>query len=161
MNLELVTDLTKIELDIELRTNCKVLSYNLMCVPLNSIGRILNSDYICDFRNENTLVALTKLSETNIQFNIDLRNMCQDVNRLSFFILGDTTGDIISGVNSIKIDLLNSNSNKAMASIEIPNLGWKSKCINLCTFKRNGDSWIFKEICKKIDIQEFNCRYYC
>ena len=53
MNLELVTDLTKIGLEIKVVTDPMEswLSYNLICIPLTKNNKLVGKEYLCS-RNE-------------------------------------------------------------------------------------------------------------
>lgn len=159
MNVDLVTDLSKIGLSAEIKRDGKELSYNLMCVPLDQHNQVVDGEYICDFRNPDSILRLKKLSDVKVQFELNLRDLSNKINRLSFFVLGNPTGTYIEGIDFINFDLLDLNSNKVIASIEVPNLTWKVKCINVCYFNRTGESWVFKEVCKKIKMQDFYWKY--
>ena len=114
--------------------------------------------------NERTLITLTKDSDLLSHFSLDLRNTPEEVNKLTFFLLGNPTGKLIKGLSNIEIGLTcdsetesgNTNDN-AVALLEIPNLSWGVKCVNLCNFNRRGDSWVFKEIAKRIKMDDFYC----
>lgn len=114
-------------------------------------------------RNEQTLITLTKNSDLLCHFSLDLRNTPEEVEKLTFFLLGIPTGKLVKGLSSIEIDLTCSdynpddNTNDIVALLEIPNLSWGVKCVNLCNFERREDSWVFKEIAKRIKMDDFYC----
>lgn len=110
-------------------------------------------------RNEPTLITLTKNSDLLCHFSIDLRNTPEEVEKLTFFLLGIPTGKLVKGLSSIEIGLTCSddNTDDIVALLEIPNLSWGVKCVNLCNFERRKDSWIFKEIAKRIKMDDFYC----
>ena len=112
-------------------------------------------------RNEPTLITLTKNSDLLCHFSLDLRNTPEEVEKLTFFLLGITTGKLVKGLSSIEIGLtcsddnIDDNIDGIVALLEIPNLSWGVKCVNLCNFERREDSWIFKEIAKRIKMDDF------
>lgn len=114
-------------------------------------------------RNEPTLITLTKNSDLLCHFSLDLRNTPEEVEKLTFFLLGITTGKLVKGLSSIEIGLTCSddntddNTNDIVALLEIPNLSWGVKCVNLCNFEHREDSWVFKEIAKRIKMDDFYC----
>ena len=81
--------------------------------------------------------------------------MPNEVHKLAFFLLGKKTGTTIKGLDSIKVNLMDFAHNKELVSIEVLNLAWGVKCINLCNFYRKGENWIFKEISKRIKMDDF------
>ena len=163
MNLELATDLTKIGLEIKATADPMEswLSYNLICIPLAKDNKLVGKEYLCDFRNDNiendskALIDLAKLSDLSSKFEINLRDMPNEVHKLAFFLLGKKTGTTIKGLDSIKVNLMDFAHNKELVSIEVLNLAWGVKCINLCNFYRKGENWIFKEISKRIKMDDF------
>lgn len=110
-------------------------------------------------RNEPTLITLTKNSDLLCHFSLDLRNTPEEVEKLTFFLLGIPTGKLVKGLSSIEIGLTCSddNTDDIVALLEIPNLSWGVKCVNLCNFERREDSWVFKEIAKRIKMDDFYC----
>lgn len=114
-------------------------------------------------RNEPTLITLTKNSDLLCHFSLDLRNTPEEVEKLTFFLLGIPTGKLVKGLSSIEIGLTCSddntddNTNDIVALLEIPNLSWGVKCVNLCNFEHREDSWVFKEIAKRIKMDDFYC----
>lgn len=110
-------------------------------------------------RNEPTLIILTKNSDLLCHFSLDLRNTPEEVEKLTFFLLGNPTGKLVKGLSSIEIGLTCSddNTDDIVALLEIPNLSWGVKCVNLCNFERREDSWVFKEIAKRIKMDDFYC----
>lgn len=114
-------------------------------------------------RNEPTLITLTKNSDLLCHFSLDLRNTPEEVENLTFFLLGIPTGKLVKGLSSIEIGLTCSddntddNTNDIVALLEIPNLSWGVKCVNLCNFEHREDSWVFKEIAKRIKMDDFYC----
>lgn len=114
-------------------------------------------------RNEPTLITLTKNSDLLCHFSLDLRNTPEEVEKLTFFLLGNPTGKLVKGLSSIEIGLTCSddntddNTDDIVALLEIPNLSWGVKCVNLCNFERREDSWVFKEIAKRIKMDDFYC----
>lgn len=114
-------------------------------------------------RNEPTLITLTKNSDLLCHFSLDLRNTPEKVEKLTFFLLGIPTGKLVKGLSSIEIGLTCSddntddNTNDIVALLEIPNLSWGVKCVNLCNFEHREDSWVFKEIAKRIKMDDFYC----
>lgn len=110
-------------------------------------------------RNESTLITLTKNSDLLCHFSLDLRNTPEEVEKLTFFLLGIPTGKLVKGLSSIEIGLTCSddNTDDIVALLEIPNLSWGVKCVNLCNFERREDSWVFKEIAKRIKMDDFYC----
>lgn len=114
-------------------------------------------------RNEPTLITLTKNSDLLCNFSLDLRNTPEEVEKLTFFLLGIPTGKLVKGLYSIEIGLTCSddntddNTNDIVALLEIPNLSWGVKCVNLCNFEHREDSWVFKEIAKRIKMDDFYC----
>lgn len=114
-------------------------------------------------RNEPTLITLTKNSDLLCHFSLDLRNTPEEVEKLTFFLLGIPTGKLVKGLSSIEIGLTCSddntddNANDIVALLEIPNLSWGVKCVNLCNFEHREDSWVFKEIAKRIKMDDFYC----
>lgn len=121
-----------------------------------------NQDTI-EERNEPTLITLTKNSDLLCHFSLDLRNTQEEVEKLTFFLLGNPTGKLVKGLSSIEIGLTCSddntddNTNDIVALLEIPNLSWGVKCVNICNFERREDSWVFKEIAKRIKMDDFYC----
>lgn len=111
--------------------------------------------------NELTLITLTKNSDLLCHFSLDLRNTPEEVEKLTFFLLGNPTGKLVKGLSSIEIGLTCSDDNTSddniVAMLEIPNLSWGVKCVNLCNFERREDSWVFKEIAKRIKMDDFYC----
>lgn len=113
--------------------------------------------------NEPTLITLTKNSDLLCHFSLDLRNTPEEVEKLTFFLLGIPTGKLVKGLSSIEIGLTCSddntddNTNDIVALLEIPNLSWGVKCVNLCNFEHREDSWVFKEIAKRIKMDDFYC----
>lgn len=110
-------------------------------------------------RNEPTLITLTKNSDLLCHFSLDLRNTPEEVEKLTFFLLGIPTGKLVKGLSSIEIGLTcsDNNTDDIVALLEIPNLSWGVKCVNLCSFERREDSWVFKEIAKRIKMDDFYC----
>lgn len=110
-------------------------------------------------RNEPTLITLTKNSDLLCHFSLDLRNTPEEVEKLTFFLLGNPTGKLVKGLSSIEIGLTcsDNNTDDIVALLEIPNLSWGVKCVNLCNFERREDSWVFKEIAKRIKMDDFYC----
>lgn len=114
-------------------------------------------------RNEPTLITLTKNSDLLCHFSLDLRNTPEEVEKLTFFLLGIPTGKLVKGLSSIEIGLtcsddnIDDNIDGIVALLEIPNLSWGVKCVNLCNFERREDSWVFKEIAKRIKMDDFYC----
>lgn len=114
-------------------------------------------------RNEPTLSTLTKNSDLLCRFSLDLRNTPEEVEKLTFFLLGIPTGKLVKGLSSIEIGLtcsddnIDDNIDGIVALLEIPNLSWGVKCVNLCNFERREDSWVFKEIAKRIKMDDFYC----
>lgn len=114
-------------------------------------------------RNEPTQITLTKNSDLLCHFSLDLRNTPEEVEKLTFFLLGIPTGKLVKGLSSIEIGLTCSDDNTddniddIVALLEIPNLSWGVKCVNLCNFERREDSWVFKEIAKRIKMDDFYC----
>ncbi|WP_303766747.1 hypothetical protein [Anaerobutyricum hallii] len=114
-------------------------------------------------KNEPTLITLTKNSDLLCHFSLDLRNTPEEVEKLTFFLLGIPTGKLVKGLSSIEIGLTCSddntddNTDDIVALLEIPNLSWGVKCVNLCNFERREDSWVFKEIAKRIKMDDFYC----
>lgn len=165
MNLELVTDLTKIGLEINVTTDQMEswLSYNLICIPLAKDNKLVGKEYLCDFRNNDVmmidgskaLITLTKHSELSSKFELNLRDMPDKVQKLAFFLLGKKTGTTIKGLDSIKVNLMDFARDRELVSLEVLNLSWGVKCINLCNFYRKGETWIFKEISKRIKMDDF------
>ena len=90
MNLELVTDLTKIGLELKVVTDPMEswLSYNLICIPLTKNNKLVGKEYLCDFRNSSVvemknskaLITLTKHSDLLSKFELNLRDMPEEVN---------------------------------------------------------------------------------
>lgn len=111
--------------------------------------------------NEKTLFTLTKNSDLLSHFSLDLRNTPEDINKLTFFLLGNPTGKLVKGLSSIEIGLTcsddNTDDNNIVAMLEIPNLAWGVKCVNLCNFERREDTWVFKEIARRIKMDDFYC----
>lgn len=165
MNLELVTDLTKIGLEIKVVTDPMEswLSYNLICIPLTKNNKLVGKEYLCDFRNSSVvemknskaLITLTKHSDLLSKFELNLRDMPEEVNKLAFFLLGKKTGTTIKGLDSINVNLMDFAHSRELVSIEVLNLSWGVKCINLCNFYRKEKTWIFKEISKRINMDDF------
>lgn len=165
LNLELVTDLTKIGLEIKVVTDPMEswLSYNLICIPLTKNNKLVGKEYLCDFRNSSVvemknskaLITLTKHSELLSKFELNLRDMPEEVNKLAFFLLGKKTGTTIKGLDSINVNLMDFAHSRELVSIEVLNLSWGVKCINLCNFYRKEKTWIFKEISKRIKMDDF------
>ena len=114
-------------------------------------------------RNDPTLITLTKNSDLLCHFSLDLRNTPEEVEKLTFFLLGIPTGKLVKGLSSIEIGLtcsddnIDDNIDGIVALLEIPNLSWGVKCVNLCNFERREDSWVFKEIAKRIKMDDFYC----
>ena len=120
-------------------------------------------------KDENTLVIGFAETATAIgrliadHFSLDLRNTPEEVEKLTFFLLGIPTGKLVKGLSSIEIGLTCSddntddNTNDIVALLEIPNLSWGVKCVNLCNFEHREDSWVFKEIAKRIKMDDFYC----
>lgn len=114
-------------------------------------------------RNDQTLITLTKNSDLLCHFSLDLRNTPEEVEKLTFFLLGIPTGKLVKGLSSIEIGLtcsddnIDDNIDGIVALLEIPNLSWGVKCVNLCNFERREDSWVFKEIAKRIKMDDFYC----
>lgn len=114
-------------------------------------------------RNDPTLITLTKNSDLLCNFSLDLRNTPEEVEKLTFFLLGIPTGKLVKGLSSIEIGLtcsddnIDDNTDDIVALLEIPNLTWGVKCVNLCNFERREDSWVFKEIAKRIKMDDFYC----
>lgn len=78
-------------------------------------------------RNEPTLITLTKNSDLLCHFSLDLRNTPEEVEKLTFFLLGNPTGKLVKGLSSIEIGLTCSddNTDDIVALLEIPNLSWE------------------------------------
>lgn len=52
-----------------------------------------------------TLITLTKNSDLLCHFSLDLRNTPEEVEKLTFFLLGNPTGKLVKGLSSIEIGL--------------------------------------------------------
>lgn len=127
MNLELVTDLTKIGLEIKVVTDPMEswLSYNLICIPLTKNNKLVGKEYLCDFRNSSVvemknskaLITLTKHSELLSKFELNLRDMPEEVNKLAFFLLGKKTGTTIKGLDSINVNLMDFAHSRELVSL--------------------------------------------
>ena len=81
--------------------------------------------------------------------------MPEEVNKLAFFLLGKKTGTTIKGLDSINVNLMDFAHSRELVSLEVLNLSWGVKCINLCNFYRKEKTWIFKEISKRINMDDF------